>query len=198
MSIPNAFDPLGNRGFTRVQYLQSTGIQWIDTRIKPSEFDEFEIQYKVTINPQDGGNFFGVDDTVSTRNLSKSITAYRGGMCWFGYGSVETVGGDTNKITTYRIDSTTAYLTCNGGTKTLTKSGEVLDVSMHLFRANGAAKDTSYKDTGLQIFYAWFKKDGNLLAHFVPAIDPKGVACMLELVSGVPYYNQGTGEFICG
>lgn len=183
--------------FTRVAYLQGNGEQWIDTGIKPSEFDEFEIKFMNTKGVDTCGNFFGVDNNQRADYISNAITYYSTIRDWFAYGNNEVTVNTrvSNTPIIYRTDSSTAYISYKSTKNTCAKSGEVIDVSMHLFRANGAAKDTVYKDTGLQIFYASFKKNGQTLAHFIPCIDADKTPCMVDIISNRAFYNQGSGEF---
>lgn len=40
--------------------------------------------------------------------------------------------------------------------------------------------------------------EGKLTCHVVPALDPTGTPCMVDLVSMQPFRNAGTGQFIAG
>lgn len=46
-----------------------------------------------------------------------------------------------------------------------------------------------------RIFWAKFSQDGEIIAHFVPALDPTGAPCMFDMISKKPYYNIGTNDF---
>lgn len=39
---------------------------------------------------------------------------------------------------------------------------------------------------------------GNVILNFVPCLDKNGKPCMFDTVSKKPFYNQGTGEFLYG
>lgn len=47
-----------------------------------------------------------------------------------------------------------------------------------------------------RIYRVIYSKGGVVLRDFVPVLDSDNVACMLDQVSGRYYYNAGTGDFI--
>lgn len=207
MGIRTSFSPMGTfgkklpPGYIELEYLESTGTQWIDTGIKPSQFDEFEIEFCVLKEVRNCGNYFGIDDNVEPNAISHAVTAYTAGHStfWFACGNAETSFASIyspKMKAKYRLSENKAEITTDNGSLTCSKAGEYVDVSMYLFRANGAAARTTYKDTGLRIYYSRMKRSGGKVQHLVPALDPTGRPCMFDLVTRRPFYNQGTGEFL--
>lgn len=207
MSIPTSFNPLGTLGgarFTEIPYLQSSGTQWIDTGIKSSDFDEFEISGWVRERYRSPGEYFGVnessinyegDSAMTILETSGGFNLYYGGnAAAASVGEAFTVGVSYNW--TARFTTTHAYLTVGERTASGERQGDVSDKSLYLFRGNGATTGRTYVDHGLRIFYAKFKRNGETIAHLVPRLNPAGEPCMLDLVTGNVFLNQGTGEFI--
>lgn len=57
------------------------------------------------------------------------------------------------------------------------------------------SKTNSYRG-GARIYYATFSKGEEIIAHYVPALDPTGAPCMFDTVTRTPFYNSGAGDFL--
>ena len=49
-----------------------------------------------------------------------------------------------------------------------------------------------------RIYYLKIYDDDNLIRDFIPVIDEYDRVCLLDRLSKMCYYNQGTGEFLYG
>lgn len=207
MGIRTSFSPMGTfgkklpPGYIELEYLESTGTQWIDTGIKPSQFTDLDVEFAVGNPLASGGNFFGIDDNIATNYISKAMTVYIGGdktIPWYAYGDAEaqSLRYTPGSLYSYKIAGNTLTVATGGRTATLTKSSYVLDVTFRLFRANGAAKDTAYKNQGVRIYMCKMCNSSSIAQYLIPALDPNDRPCMFDLVTRRPFYNQGTGEFL--
>jgi hypothetical protein len=182
-------------GYTKLQYIESTGTQYIDTGLKGTNDTvlETEIAFSDTSSPM----LWGYNSNVggNTDRISAYISI--GGRCNFGNTSTDaslpryiTVG----TFTTIKQNNTGIYI---DGVKRLNYNATntfTTAYNMYFLWANGTgASPTSGK-------VKWFKitRGGNVVMNLVPAKNSSGVIGMYDTVSGQFFTNQGTGEFVAG
>ena len=201
--------------YKRLQYLESTGTQWIDTGIITDGTYNIGIKYQPRIKE---------DGTVSTSYLcgrsdhwncpSPIPDEYGDSMVYF--------DGTDNLIYTYSrkryrmqkslnpdyipADVTDVIwkegdnkITINGITSALQNwsadtinTNNALNKTYWIFEPN----TTRLPRHGSKIFNFRLQKDDIYVFYGLPIIDENGVACMFDLVTAKPFYNAGTGSFI--
>lgn len=180
--------------YTPVDYIESTGTQWIDTCYysNPNTCVEIDfqftdlttmqrlfsarggLQYVLYINSSGKLNFIYQDNTFSGTGTNVVADIHRHVARLDGYEKTMSIDG----VVTNSLNNFTATMT---NTDTLQ-----LFVDKKSLSTFAKAK-----------FYAckiW--DNGILIRDFIPVIDKNGVACMYDKVHGQFYYNQGTGDFI--
>lgn len=80
--------------------------------------------------------------------------------------------------------------------KNLTWEQEKIDLSFILFSC-ADRKPTTFSFFG-RIFEAKMSQQHTLVLDFIPVLDPSGEPCMYDTVTGQPFRNNGTGQFIAG
>ena len=179
-----------------LDYIESTGTQYIDTEIVMSDTKKIKVDFQFSqfVGDSSGAVVGAYNMTDSTgivfglRNSSNVFQFAYGGQ-WNG----TTISGD--------LDRHIAYLNYNGqclldGTVLATASDITTslnsDVSIKLL-SYGRAYLPSVKIYSCQIY------DGDVLVRdFVPIKDEKGVYCLYDKISQRKFLNSGTGEFIGG
>jgi hypothetical protein len=78
------------------------------------------------------------------------------------------------------------------GTSFLYEAGNITPNTRRI--AIGASRPRYSSETQLHEVSIW--KNGGLVAHFIPALDPTGAPCMFDTVSSDTYYNCGTRDFL--
>ena len=187
--------------FQQVEYLESTGTQWIDTNKK--YYDIGKIQIKFMIKKR--------TNTVFGRNSAgrEVLLFYQGGRDCYINGVKYTVEKEAKLDQVYEV-----IFDITNGNASLTINGELIGTSsgssnssnnylMQLFRAdvNNYQRIYSFECTD---------NEGNKMFNFIPCYSttavkdvngndcPNGTRGMYDLVEGKFYTNQGTGEFIVG
>lgn len=186
--------------YTPLEYITSTGTQYLDSGFAPSS--NYKVQMTFLIDTvvaydtlwgvyEDGsparGNVWGNYGT-SNFFVIKHATTYSKGQ------TVE-VTIDTNIKYTLEVDySTKSVYLDNEYIGTFTDSLTATSQTMTILNAvGGTAEKLKGRLYGFKIF------DGNtLIQDLIPAIDSNNVVCMLDLVTGRFFYNQGTGTFTAG
>lgn len=171
-----------------VEYIQGTGSQYIDTGIVPTVDSSFEIILS-NVNPLGGeraifsAGVYAGGNYLMTQDTNNSLTWYYPGKVYITADHIS-----KHKIEIYRgsITLDDVVITTNTGT-TGQSFGNVTIFNV----ANG--RFSSFKLYGFKIY-----ESGVPVFDAVPVIDPNGVACLWDYVSGAFVYNAGSGVFVPG
>lgn len=185
------FNALPNE-YQEVEYLQSSGVEYIDTLLKGNQDTEFDIiaQY-VGASTSSLAGLFGT--RTSAQNKAVIVAGYAGQVIT-GFGNAETqVVFNFNEHYFKLVDDNYYY----DGTlvKSFNPSTFETDSTMILFgRRNGSSMSLSaWKVKKLYI------NNGTNELYFVPCYRKSDyVAGMYDIINGAFYTNQGTGDFTCG
>ena len=184
-----------------LEYIQSSGTQYIDTGITPDS--TVEIQIKAL------GNSF-VSGT-SGETLLGSRIGFRSSdfSLWWQFNYYWVWGnGDTTSYTNeafpYKnqiIDITIGKgkLVMTNGSSTTTKTGGTATNSynIYLFALNNNGTPAGYC-LSTRIYSCKIYKNDILVRDFVPCINNNGIVCFYDKVTETFFYNAGTGDFIAG
>ena len=206
-------------GYQRLEYLQSSGTQWIDLGYMHDQNTVVDMQVQFTDLPASGGYYAyfgardsGVDATEKKKafggwlNNSSGTTYFRAS---FTSSASNYTGLKVNTSTVYDLHfnkSGACTVTAGGTTYTIgTGSGQSGNVGQndHLFgfrqrQSGGSWVDNPYPSK-LKVF--WFKaySGTTLIRDMVPARrKADGVLGMLDLAQGKFYVNAGSGTFTAG
>ena len=192
-AVPAVADTLP-AGYTELEYIESTGTQWIDTGFVSSREAKFGIKFRDTLFQTDKG-FFGSSSWVN------SLTFYiKSGIPDIRY---------CLNNTAFSLDTTDAThsgeLICSSAGVVGTLDGQ--EVSFPQITDSNSGSGNIYLFSGgrnrggLKAKIDWFKiwdSSGTLVRNFVPAKNASGVVGMYDTVEGRFYENQGTGTFAAG
>lgn len=178
----------------RVEYLESSGTQYIDTGYKLDSKKKISIGFSVSSNQEskvpcgvyDGTNWTYVVYTFGSNGLVTFNNSTQNNLGSFNSGRHDLVVDYKNL--TYTYDGTSSTLT-----------GTTRDYTLNLIlfgRNNKGTADALFN--GLKVYY--FKEYDNdvLVRDFIPVLDNSGRPAMYDQVSGQLFYNQGSGEFTYG
>lgn len=179
-----------------VEYIQSSGTQWIDSEVlvTPENMSKLRVVADIEIIPVSGSwavsgiggafpyVYIGVSDggyIAVGRGTIDQITeaAYVQGRHTWDYDL-------TTKIITVSdlLDATAISLNTSGSTSR----------NFYISAYNNGSGAVCHKEKN------WgykFYLEGTLIRDLRPCYDPDGVACLYDKVESKYYYNQGTGEF---
>lgn len=198
-------------GYTEVEYLKSTGTQYIDTGYIPKPTATYKSTFQLTNITTTSRAWFCVFGSVESGNtIFTELFLPRAS----GAGNVNQVlaanhnSSNSTYIrkdyawainTPYDFEMTTTDVSINGVSQgsIMVDSSVSCSHSIYLFARHenddGVRYNVSAKIHSFKIL------EGNTLVHnFIPVIDPLNVPCMYDLVGKKAYYNKGTGEFTAG
>ena len=190
-------------GYTAVDYLQSSGTQWIEMGVAPNQNTKAVLKIKINIFTIKGASLIGSrTDVNSDDQFTTYLDNYGGGRFLFRIDarpeSISWSGLTTNKIYIVTLSGTEMKAELEDGTAVFSKTFSVSDftstATMALFRAKNVSGDYFQG----RIYGCKHYNGDELIQDFVPCLDADGVPCMFDLVSQKPFYNKGNGSFAWG
>lgn len=174
--------------YTEVEYIESTGTQYIDTNYTPVQGDDLEFK-NVTINNFNGALF------------SAGIESYQlillglGSVCYYKYFQVgNAVASSFSTITNGNIKVLNGNLYINNVLKAEADYGGAVNTTLNIFQR---ANNTS--NLICKIGEIIISNNGIIKRDFIPCYRKSdNVAGLYDLVNNTFYTNQGTGNFIVG
>ena len=195
----------GWASYQPIEYLESTGTQYIDTGVVPNLSDtKVNVVFMVKTYPYDEF-LFGAGSGITG---SRYWALLSGSLIQVGYGSrYYNIYNNLSLASIYKYDIST------NNTEIIFKltsldNGDVVVLfnapleskdsisTISLFSTNSV--QTTAKAFSGRIYSAQIYDNNILVRDFIPVLDPDGVPCMLDRVEGKFYYNAGTGQFIAG
>lgn len=175
--------------YTPIEYIQSTGTQYIDTGFYANNKTKVEISF--TNSEISNEYFFGGRTTWGTKSYSLYFEYY------YKFVYQNYAYSDNEKDTEILAITEPPTLILNGESFT----GDIPDTytceySMYIFAVNN--KGSAYKNASISLKYMKIWDDGTLVFDLIPVLDENNVACLYNKVTGTYLYNAGTGEFIAG
>ena len=179
--------------YTEVEYLESTGTQWIDAGINvDTSTDESKLQFELT-ETQNYKWFFGEYDNNARLGLGSGDGANKRN---FLYQQSATKVSDTqmyNKQHLFEINSNGGFL---DGTKIRDYANFASTSTIYLFNLNiDSPSDYRCKS---KIWKYEHKRNGVLVRDMIPVLDWDMTPCMYDRVTEQLFYNVDTGNFVVG
>lgn len=188
--------------YTELEYIQSTGTQYIDTGININD-----ITLRVQIKTMGTGTGYSHDGFIFSSYYNNKYglgdiygDSERNKWCiYYGNNSSITTNLAYEDNVEYESDCTftkTSYdMTINNNNATGTHSSYYPNnAPLVLFRRGN---NSSYPFIG-RMYYCKLYIDGILMRDFIPVKDENNIVCMYDKVSRTYFYNAGTGTFTAG
>ncbi len=173
--------------YVPVEYLESTGTQYIDTKVVPSSTTVINVSVLFNVIPSDENTYvFGSrssgDYQSSTDQfyiaVSKTACVLRSGI-------------GSELLCQNPIENTKHNFLVTNSRSTTTGTYYIT-----LFALNYRGNILHAKPE--KIYYMKIYDNGTIVRDFIPVLDANGTPCMLDRVTEQFFYNQGTGDFIAG
>ena len=189
-------------GYTALNYLQSTGTQWIEMGVAPNQNTKAVVKIKINEFTRQGASLIGSrTDTNSNDQFSTYLDYIGGGRFLFRMdGQTESIiwkGLTTNKIYIVTLSGTEMKAELEDGTAVFSNTFSVSDFESTVTMALFKSKPFNNGFHG-RIYSCKHYSGDELIQDFVPCLDAEGVPCMFDFVSQKSFYNKGTGSFTWG
>lgn len=175
-------------GYTQLEYIQSSGTQYVDTGAKPDQTYTLEVQFQ-TAQTSAGGI------AVSDENWQSNGFGIWCNAVVFGNQTSQDVTLNGSEVITAKLSQ--AGLVVNGETvwtPTAATFTAAANMTLMALNRNGSISE---RCSG-RLYYAKLTRSGTLIRDFVPCISPAGAVGLYDTVEGQFYANAGTGTFTAG
>lgn len=190
-------------GYTELEYIESTGTQYIDTGIVPNNKTRWELDNEFTaINLPD----FSFNGIYQSNPIFRFDIALSNTNLLLNYGNTNNVSSAPNNFLNnrmvYKVDAKSGTWAYGSTTGTLLGYTFVSNnKSIYLFARNDHLNsvDTVSRFSNQKTYSSKIYQDDVLVQNLVPAKrDSDSKIGMYDLVSGQFFTNQGTGDFVAG
>ena len=182
----------GGSPYTQLDYIQSTGTQYINTNYVPNQNTKYEITIS-DANTSGEKIIFGTKEYNTNQDL---LISQFGTLKWCYYSGsfIDISINPTAKcvITCYR-GSTTYNGTVISSNTTVNSNTNVSNLYLLHCQNMGHSSNASCKIYSFKVY-----ENNVLVRDYIPVKDSNNVACLYDKVSNEFYYNAGTGVFRAG
>lgn len=176
----------GKEKYTEVNYIQSTGTQYIDTGVQ----DTYGLIWQTTlsIDNTSGRTMMGANNgsnfscnngiwQIGTKNTTVKITMEQ-------KYNLELERTSSSKI--LRVDNTETITADTGK-----------NYNIYFFALNSNGNKAAYNIFG-KLYSSKIYVNGTLIRDYIPVLDQNNKPCLFDKVEGKFYYNAGTEDFLYG
>lgn len=181
-----------------VEYLQSTGTQYINTKIKPSVNNIFDIIFSLT----DVGGANNPPTIFGSRTSSLAdlyALQYTNNKFRWAFGNKYPDYEDfvLNNEYTLNIQTTDSQLIVSGDIDYTSNNGGTYNTNdVYLFAMNNSGSVSQCAK--VKIYKFKVTNNNQVIGDFIPVLDLNDVPCMYDKVTKEFFYNLGTGDFLYG
>lgn len=181
-----------------VEYIQSTGSQYIDSGFKPNQNTRVVAKFQFlsvlsvwqAVFGSRGPSSQSYPDPYALFLSPKSI--FRSDY----NGKIEFPSG-LSVTAQHVVDKNKNVCDIDGTIVTNSTGSFQRDNNMYLFACNSGGNLTTEMGR-MKLYYLKIYDNGTLVRDYAPALDPDGVPCLYDEVAGDYVYNAGTGSFTAG
>jgi hypothetical protein len=183
-------------GFKRVEFLQSSGTQWIQTDYCPSNETKIVSDFYF-IKAGKNGRFCGNGATYGggTDIFTLFLSAYGTGAIIFDFGNVRKDKNNYNLSVGRHTISTDKNGIVIDGTVALTTNNTNEFQSTHPMSIFAGGGETSQDGDYWRIYNFIIYENDKVVRYFIPCLNENDEPCMYDVINKKAYTNAGTGEF---
>lgn len=187
-------------GYNELEYIESSGTQYIDTEFKPNGTTKIVCDFQMVNQGTEQQGVFG-----SRPGASGRFTVFTGkstGALQVDYNTSEILAESGNSISGLNLNNRNTIevsnsLIINGNTiKTVSAVSFTSTYNLFLFANNNVG--TAQLPGTLKLYSCQIYDNGLLVRDFIPCKKANGTVGVLDNVNSVFYGNTGTGVFTAG
>ena len=185
-------------GYKQLEYIQSSGTQYIDTGFVPSPDTRAVIDAQITAQTAASVAYLGErSGSGGTDKTAYELWSMRTGANissdFFGNRVSKTMSTIGTRVL---IDKNKASVTINGSTITNSAAAGTANLPIFLLASND--KGTAAFGIAAKLYACQLYDNGALVRDFVPCKNASGAVGLYDTVDGQFYGNAGTGTFTAG
>lgn len=179
--------------YTRLEYLESTGKQWMDTGVKLQITDGINCRYSAK-EVSSSSLIFGTYTAPLIAYFSQVGGIFKNSQFWWG----ELGGNTTLQFTNVSPEQIVDVIFSN---KTVQVNNVIKSIVSEDFEAIESCKlfaNRAQFPSSARIYSFSISRNNQLQLNFIPCLDDTGTPCMFDTVTRTPFRNNGSGDFIIG
>ena len=183
----------GTTGVTYVEYIESTGTQYIDTGL----FANYNWRYEMVLQNDSFNqyeNFFGTNSSNHRVLMSSGNSNI---IYCYGADTIYPWTFTNKKITIYADKNRLFIENMLIGESSANPSTTPFNQTLLVFQGRYTGALDKYGIFKCYSFKVWDEND-NLILYYKPCLDPSNIPCMYDEVSKTYIYNSGSGQFLYG
>lgn len=182
--------------YIELQYIQSSGTQYIDTQYKPNNNTRVQCKFELL----ESGRAYGIfGSRIGYQNTAFDLFANgQNSSKYF----QDDYGPNVNApiasaLGIYEIDKNKNVTNINGNVHTFPSSAFQCNYNMYVLGINTSGSSNNQLGS-LKIYNCQIYDNGTLIRDFVPCKTVEGTVGLYDIVNQTFYTNAGTGSFIAG
>lgn len=183
-------------GYTRLQYIESSGTQWIDTGFKPNQLSRVVMDVNILTQSGWPRAVFGGRNGSTTAVDSFVFWAFDSTYFRSDY-DTGTTNIDVSVAGRHSIDKNKNVCRVDGTTVTQPTAVFQSNYPMALFGQNDV-DGIDERMVVMQLYGCQVYDNGILVRDFIPCESPDGAVGLYDAANGMFYGNAGTGDFAAG
>lgn len=181
-------------GYTQVEYIQSSGTQYIDTGVRPSHDSTVAIDAEVLASSQ---NYWGMFGARRDSSMQFWVFYNRTESSWCGrYSSNPNITINGAYAGRHRISLEKNVLKVDNSSSSTDASSFSSNYTSYIFACNNSG--SAQYMCNIKLYSAEVFSGSQLVRDFVPCKNHSGVIGLYDLVSEKFYTNAGSGVFTAG
>lgn len=173
------------KGFKRLEYIQSSGTQYVDSGIKGSQNIRVDADYETTAT---AGAIIGADTAWGSNMFT--IEVHFAAFAASNYHHTTVPSGR------HKVSLNKGVFSLDGVTLSTMSGTFTTPVNMTLFALNRNGTKTEYGS--IRLYSMQIYDNGTLVRDFIPCQNASGAVGLWDDVNSVFYGNAGTGTFTAG
>ena len=190
MSLPS--------GYKRLEYIQSSGTQYIDTGFKPNNNTKVVIDFELTENTGKHQIIFGARSSSNSEQYVLGFTGHRSPAVWRSDFGSNQVTFSSNLTWSGNHNATKNGNICTLDAESVTNTASTFESTVNLLICAGNTGGNVDNYTKAKVYFCKIYDNGTLARDFIPCKNASGVVGMWDDVNSVFYGNAGSGTFTAG
>lgn len=186
-------------GYQKLQYIQSSGTQYVDTGFKPKNTTKITADFQVTTQPTSHLIIFGCRTSYnSSDQFVLGYTGHKSPAVWrsdFG-GTQASFPSTVGWASRYAAVFDSSVCTLN--TDSVNNTDATFTSTHNLFLLADNDNETAAGNISAKLYSCQIYDNGTLVRDYVPCKDQSGVVGLYDLTGKQFYGNSGTGVFYAG
>ncbi len=182
-------------GYAQVEYIESTGTQYINTGFTPNQSTRVVIDVDMAAATSTKG-IFGCRSSGSSNGFCVWQASGNKLLSYYGTEYVEMPVTSTGGR--FLIEKNGAETTVNGDFYTMNAQTFTAPGPIYLFTVQDAGSSFAYPHSAGKLYSCKIFNDGALARDYIPCINTDGVVGLYDVVTSTFYANAGSGAFTAG